>query len=143
MGRRSYHIRSGKSGFVKAIASEEQADIVRFPDAFGDYAVVMDPLDGSSLIQVNLAVGTIVGIYRGGDALQKGEDLAVAMYMLYGPMTVLTITVGGGGIHLCPRFRRHLCAPERECPNTRRNALRKRWHPERMASGAPRFHQPL
>jgi len=86
----------GKSGFVKEIASEEQADIVRFPDAFGDYAVVMDPLDGSSLIQVNLAVGTIVGIYRGGDALRKGEDLAVAMYMLYGPMTVLTLTVGDG-----------------------------------------------
>lgn len=86
----------GKSGFVKAIASEEQADIVRFPDAFGDYAVVMDPLDGSSLIQVNLAVGTIIGIYRGGEALQKGEDLAIAMYMLYGPMTVLTITAGDG-----------------------------------------------
>ncbi len=86
----------GKSGSVKEIASEEQADIVRFPDASGDYAVVMDPLDGSSLIQVNLAVGTIIGIYRGGNALQKGEDLAVAMYMLYGPMTVLTITVGDG-----------------------------------------------
>lgn len=86
----------GESGFVKAIASEEQADIVRFPDALGDYSVVMDPLDGSSLIQVNLAVGTIVGIYRGGDPLQKGEDLAVGMYMLYGPMTVLTLTVGNG-----------------------------------------------
>lgn len=86
----------GESGLVKAIASEEQADIVRFPDASGDYAVVMDPLDGSSLIQVNLAVGTIVGIFRGKEALQKGEDLAVAMYMLYGPMTVLTITTGNG-----------------------------------------------
>ena len=86
----------GESGSVKAIASEEQPDIVRFPDAPGDYSVVMDPLDGSSLIQVNLAVGTIVGIYRGDDPLRKGEDLAVAMYMLYGPMTVLTLTVGAG-----------------------------------------------
>jgi fructose-1,6-bisphosphatase I len=86
----------GESGSVKAIASEEQPDIVRFPDAPGDYSVVMDPLDGSSLIQVNLAVGTIVGIYRGDDPLKKGEDLAVAMYMLYGPMTVLTLTVGDG-----------------------------------------------
>lgn len=86
----------GESGSVKAIASEEQPDIVRFPDAPGDYSVVMDPLDGSSLIQVNLAVGTIVGIYRGDNPLRKGEDLAVAMYMLYGPMTVLTITVGDG-----------------------------------------------
>ena len=86
----------GESGLVQEIASEEQADIVRFPDALGKYAIVMDPLDGSSLNQVNLAVGTIIGIFRGKNALQKGEDLAVAMYMLYGPMTVLTITTGDG-----------------------------------------------
>ncbi|HDQ08381.1 MAG TPA: fructose-1,6-bisphosphatase [Methanoculleus sp.] len=86
----------GESGFVKAIASEEQEDVVLFPDAMGDYSVVMDPLDGSSLIQVNLAVGTIIGIYPGGNALRKGEDLAAALYLLYGPMTVLTLSVGEG-----------------------------------------------
>jgi len=86
----------GESGFVKAIASEEQEDVILFPDAMGDYSVVMDPLDGSSLIQVNLAVGTIIGIYPGGNALRKGEDLAAALYLLYGPMTVLTLSVGEG-----------------------------------------------
>ena len=85
-----------KSGLVKELASEEKTDILKFPGAKEDYAVVMDPLDGSSLIQVNLCVGTIVGIYDNGDALSKGEDLRAAMYMLYGPMTVLTITVGKG-----------------------------------------------
>lgn len=84
------------SGLVAELASEEQPDIVRFPGARAEYAVVMDPLDGSSLIQVNLAVGTIVGIYESGGVLQKGENLKAAMYMLYGPMTVLTLTVGEG-----------------------------------------------
>lgn len=85
-----------KSGLVKELASEEKPDILEFPDAKEDYAVVMDPLDGSSLIQVNLCVGTIIGIYDNGDALSSGEKLRAAMYMLYGPMTVLTITVGKG-----------------------------------------------
>ncbi|KQC03486.1 MAG: fructose 1,6-bisphosphatase [Methanoculleus sp. SDB] len=84
------------SGLVAELASEEQPDIIRFPGARAEYAVVMDPLDGSSLIQVNLAVGTIVGIFEGGGVLQKGENLRAAMYMLYGPMTVLTLTVGEG-----------------------------------------------
>ncbi len=85
-----------RSGLVKQLASEEKDDILEFPDAKGDLAVVMDPLDGSSLIQVNLAVGTIVGVYRNDNALQKGDDMAAAFYMLYGPMTTLTLTVGEG-----------------------------------------------
>jgi len=85
-----------KSGLVRQLASEEKPDVLTFPDSKGNYAVVMDPLDGSSLIQVNLCVGTIVGIYDNGDALSMGKELRAAMYMLYGPMTVLTITVGKG-----------------------------------------------
>jgi fructose-1,6-bisphosphatase I len=84
------------SGLVREIASEEQDDIITCPDAAAEYSVVMDPLDGSSLIQVNLAVGTIVGIYDHGGVLQKGANLRAAFYMLYGPMTVLTLTVGKG-----------------------------------------------
>lgn len=79
---------------VKTIASEERDDIVSInPDA--KYSVVMDPLDGSSLISVNLCVGTIVGIYEGG-VLQAGRNLKAAFYMLYGPMTTITITAGSG-----------------------------------------------
>lgn len=85
-----------KSNLVSQIASEERDDIVKNPDAKAGYAVVMDPLDGSSLIQVNLCVGTIVGIYDNGDALSCGNQMRAAMYMLYGPMTVLTLTVGSG-----------------------------------------------
>ena len=85
-----------KSSLVKELASEEQPDVLKFDNAKADYAVVMDPLDGSSLIQVNLCVGTIIGIYDNGKALNRGEDLTAAMYMLYGPMTVLVLTVGKG-----------------------------------------------
>lgn len=85
-----------RSTLVAELASEEQDDVVVFPDATTEYAVVMDPLDGSSLIQTNLAVGTIVGIFGDGKALEKGEKLKAALYMLYGPMTVLTLTVGEG-----------------------------------------------
>ncbi|HOT94749.1 MAG TPA: fructose-1,6-bisphosphatase, partial [Methanoregulaceae archaeon] len=50
----------GASGLVAELASEEQQEINRFPNARGTLGVVMDPLDGSSLVSVNLAVGTIV-----------------------------------------------------------------------------------
>src|SRR5574344_1464721 len=83
-----------KSGLVRAIASEEQEDIVQMSSS-AKYSVVMDPLDGSSLIKVNLSVGTIVGIYD-GDVLQAGNQLRAAFYMLYGPMTTLTISLGNG-----------------------------------------------
>lgn len=85
-----------RSGLVREIASEEQDEILKIPESPGEYAVAMDPLDGSSLIQVNLTVGTIVGIYDHGTVMQPGEKMRAALYMLYGPMTVLTLTVGEG-----------------------------------------------
>jgi fructose-1,6-bisphosphatase I len=84
------------SKLVKVLASEEQNEIVTFPDATGNFAVVMDPLDGSSLIQTNLTVGTIIGIFDDGNVMQKGKNLKAALYMIYGPMTTLTLTVGEG-----------------------------------------------
>lgn len=85
----------GDSGLVAELASEERKEVVQFPDARGTLGLVMDPLDGSSNVKVNLAVGTIVGIFD-GPVLQPGERLKAAFYMLYGPMTTLTLTVGEG-----------------------------------------------
>lgn len=80
---------------VASISSEERPEIVRVnPD--GKFSVVLDPLDGSSLVDVNLAVGTIVGIYPGDTPLQPGSELVAAMYILYGPMTVLVYWAGKG-----------------------------------------------
>ncbi len=83
------------SGIVRHLASEEQPDIIEFENATGNLGVVLDPLDGSSLIGVNLAVGTIVGIYR-GNVLAPGREMVSAMYVLYGPLTTLTYTVKKG-----------------------------------------------
>ncbi|MFH0815881.1 MAG: class 1 fructose-bisphosphatase [Methanobacteriota archaeon] len=82
------------SGLVKYLASEEQPEILEF-DSKGTLGVTLDPLDGSSLIGVNLAVGTIVGIYR-GNVLAPGNTMIGAMYVLYGPLTTLTYTVKKG-----------------------------------------------
>ncbi len=84
-----------ESNLVKEAASEEESDIVEFPDAETNYAITIDPLDGSSLVQVNLAVGTIVGIYE-DKVMQEGRNLRAAMYILYGPLTVLGLTVKEG-----------------------------------------------
>jgi len=85
-----------RSGLVKAIASEEQPDVVRVPESTGKFSVTLDPLDGSSLIGVNLAVGTIIGIFQNDTPLNKGSEMVGAMYILYGPLTVLTYTAHKG-----------------------------------------------
>lgn len=84
------------SGLVSSVASEEQPDVVTIPDSTGKYSVTMDPLDGSSLIGVNLSVGTIIGIFKSDTPLHKGSEMVAAMYILYGPLTVLTYTVHNG-----------------------------------------------
>ncbi len=83
------------SGLVRFLASEEQPDMLTFPGSTSDLGVTIDPLDGSSLIGVNLAVGTIVGIYR-GSPLSPGDEMLGAMYVLYGPLTTLTYSLREG-----------------------------------------------
>jgi fructose-1,6-bisphosphatase I len=65
-------------------------------NAEGLYSVAYDPLDGSSLVDVNLAVGTIVSIYKGCDLLQEGRNQVAAMYILYGPRVSMVYSVGKG-----------------------------------------------
>lgn len=86
-----------KSGVVCNIASEEMDEIYQVtPDSDGLYTVAYDPLDGSSLVDVNLAVGTIVSIFAGCDLLQEGRKQVAAMYILYGPRVSLVYSVGNG-----------------------------------------------
>lgn len=83
------------SGVVSTIASEEVDEVISV-NLNGKYAVAYDPLDGSSLVDVNLAVGTIVGIYRGDDVMQRGRNLVAALYILYGPRATLVYSTGNG-----------------------------------------------
>jgi fructose-1,6-bisphosphatase I len=97
-----------KSGECAAVASEELESFVEIPPVVGKkagYVVVMDPLDGSSNIDVNVSVGTIFGIYRRldpqkpitiADFLQKGTALVAAGYVIYGTSTILIYTTGNG-----------------------------------------------
>lgn len=85
------------SGVVCNIASEEMDEIYQVTtDSDGLYSVAYDPLDGSSLVDVNLAVGTIVSIFKGDDLLQEGRKQVAAMYILYGPRVSLVYSVGDG-----------------------------------------------
>jgi len=85
------------SGVVCNIASEEMDEIYQVSsNPRGMFSVAYDPLDGSSLVDVNLAVGTIVGIYQGCDLLQPGRKMVGAMYILYGPRVSMVYSVGKG-----------------------------------------------
>jgi len=84
----------GGKGVVKTITTEEQTEILSFKSA-SDIGLTIDPLDGSSLIGINLTVGTIIGIHR-GDVLKPGREMIGAMYILYGPLTVLVYSLGVG-----------------------------------------------
>jgi fructose-1,6-bisphosphatase I len=94
--------RLAKLPSVAAIVSEEDDAPIAFPDhTNAKFVIIFDPLDGSSNIDVNVNVGTIVSIQRTtGDAtttaLQTGNAQAAALYVVYGPSTILVLTVGSG-----------------------------------------------
>ncbi|MEA3559183.1 MAG: class 1 fructose-bisphosphatase [Candidatus Thermoplasmatota archaeon] len=81
--------------YVASVASEERDDVISVNDD-GEFSIVFDPLDGSSLMGVNLTVGTIVGIFRSRTPFHPGSELAGAMYVLYGPLTTIVYTIGDG-----------------------------------------------
>jgi fructose-1,6-bisphosphatase I len=80
---------------VAAVVSEEDDEAIEFDRATGKYAVIFDPLDGSSNIDVNVNVGTIVSVQE-GSPLQPGAKQVAALYVVYGPSTVMLVTVGDG-----------------------------------------------
>ena len=84
-----------RARLVRSIATEEQEQVIEIENPKNAFGIVMDPLDGSSLIDVNLAIGTIIGIFP-GSVLEKGSRLIAALYILYGPLTTLTYTTGKG-----------------------------------------------
>ena len=97
------------SGECCGVASEENEDTVIFGEGLqrnGRYIVCMDPLDGSSNIDVNVSVGTIFSIYKRlsplgapaekADFLQPGSALAAAGYVIYGSSTMLVYSYGNG-----------------------------------------------
>jgi fructose-1,6-bisphosphatase I/sedoheptulose-1,7-bisphosphatase len=98
------------SGNLAGLASEEMAQPYQIPECHprGKYLLVYDPLDGSSNIDVNVAVGSIFSVLRAPhgretgapmseqDFLQPGSAQVAAGYAIYGPATMLVLTVGNG-----------------------------------------------
>ncbi len=96
-------------GHLAAMASEEMETIHRIPNRYpkGEYLLLFDPIDGSSNIDVDLSVGTIFSVLKapedvsGRDAteedfLQDGRRQVAAGYAIYGPQTLLVLSVGTG-----------------------------------------------
>ena len=94
-----------KGGEVCALVSEEAESFVDLNNE-GKYVIAIDPLDGSSNIDVNVSIGTIFSIYRRKspigtpiqqeDILQRGADQVAAGYVLYGSSTMMVYTTGHG-----------------------------------------------
>ena len=99
------------NGHLAGMASEEMEEPRQIPDTYarGKYLLVFDPLDGSANIDLNVAVGSIFGVMRApadaaasgrdvveADFLQPGAAQVAAGYALYGPATMLVLSVGNG-----------------------------------------------
>ncbi|MBL8480781.1 MAG: class 1 fructose-bisphosphatase, partial [Rhodocyclaceae bacterium] len=94
-------------GHLAAMASEEMDEPYVIPTGYpkGGYLLLFDPLDGSSNIDVNISVGTIFSVLRAPENteaadeksfLQPGRAQLAAGYAVYGPATMLVLTVGEG-----------------------------------------------
>lgn len=96
-------------GHLAAMASEEMETIYPVPNRYpkGEYLMLFDPIDGSSNIDVDLSVGTIFSVLKApddvagrdvteDDFLQDGRNQVAAGYAIYGPQTLLVLTVGTG-----------------------------------------------
>jgi fructose-1,6-bisphosphatase I len=94
-------------GHLAAMASEEMEAPYPIPDRYprGEYLLLFDPLDGSSNIEVNVSIGTIFSVLRMPEPgakpetehfLQRGREQVAAGYAVYGPSTLLVLSVGDG-----------------------------------------------
>ncbi len=115
----------GHTGRVCVMASEEEEELIPVPPGWpaGKYAVLFDPLDGSSNIDVNASVGTIFSIYQRqsmtgqgtlADVLQRGTKQVAAGYVMYGSSVMLVYTTGHGvhGFTLDPTIGEFLLSHE-------------------------------
>lgn len=94
-----------RSNITCMVISEENEGLVRLSSESGKYIVYIDPLDGSSNIDISVTIGSIFSIYQRPenkrdlteeDALQSGVKQVAAGYILYGSSTVLAYTTGMG-----------------------------------------------
>ncbi len=113
------------TGYLAAFASEEMDEFCPVPEYYprGKYIMIMDPLDGSSNIDVNISIGTIFCIFKRitqgdkpdiRDFLQSGKSIVAAGYVIYGSSTMLVYSTGQGvhGFTLDPSIGEFLLSHE-------------------------------
>jgi len=84
------------SGFVREYASEEQDSVIKIGKGEEKYFITADPLDGSSLVDTNLSIGTIIGIHNEPILAEGRKTLAASVYITYGPLITMVYSAGKG-----------------------------------------------
>ena len=84
------------SKLVKQAASEEEKEVIQMNLEKGRFGVTIDPLDGSSLIPTNLAVGIIFSVYENGEIMSGLSNITEAFYILLGPLTLMVFADKSG-----------------------------------------------
>ena len=84
------------SGFVRDYASEEQDTVVRIGTGDEKFVITADPLDGSSLVDTNLAIGTIIGIHKNTIFDTGRNTMVAALYITFGPLITMVYSAGKG-----------------------------------------------
>ena len=84
------------SGFVKAYASDENESVIQMGKGDEKYVITADPLAGSSLVNTNLAIGTIIGIHKEPVFCEARRTLVAAIYIMYGPLITIVYSAGHG-----------------------------------------------
>jgi len=140
-------------GHTAMVVSEEEAEPILVPGRFhsGRYVVVVDPLDGSSNIDVNATIGTIFGVFRRvsdegdpaelSDVLRPGRDMIAAGYIIYGSGTVLVLgsAFGVHGFTLDPSVGEFfLSHPDIRIPEARIYSCNEAYSPQ-WQPGVNRF----
>jgi fructose-1,6-bisphosphatase I len=95
------------SGKCRCLVSEEEENIITFDNPRAHYAVVCDPIDGSSNLDAGVSVGTIFGIFKlredaqgkVEDVLLPGTELVASGFTMYGASAQLVITMRGGSVN--------------------------------------------
>ena len=109
IGNEMFTTALARGGEVCAFASEEEEFMIPLKGTYsihGNYVVCIDPLDGSSNIDVNVSIGTIFSVYRRvtpagtpptlDDVLQAGNKVVASGYVIYGSSTMLVYSTGKG-----------------------------------------------
>ncbi len=120
------------SKLVKQIVSEEEKELIHISSEKGHFGVTVDPLDGSSLIPTNLAVGIIFSVYENGEVMSGPHNITEAFYILLGPLTLMVFADKNGVAQFVYNkkgvfdlVKEHLIIPEGKIYSP--GGLRKEW----------------